>query len=228
MIGTHVATESQPVPPHHRRPWRAQAASMGHHSRSDPSLKDQPLHVRGVGYRLLGLSHVDYREIRLGSDWVRCVGRDNLDRPVEETICTLIHEAAHAMNFDRGVHDCSRSQYHNARFRDAATELGLVVGQVRHYGFAETTLPIETAELYASEMRELEAVLMHRLSFKVPRSGPKPGGSSTGLMPPGVDTPRSRNLRAVCSCPFIIRVSRKTIESTVIRCESCDEPFRLT
>ena len=55
-----------------------------------------------------------------------------LNRPAEDVVETLLHEAAHAMNFDRGIKDCSRSQYHNARFKVAAEEVGLTVEQVPH------------------------------------------------------------------------------------------------
>ena len=48
------------------------------------------------------------------------------------------------------------------------------------------------------------------------------------VMMPQDTNPQGRSRKATCACPFIIRVSRKTIESTVIRCESCGEPFRLT
>jgi hypothetical protein len=65
---------------------------------------------------------------------------EHLDRSAADIVETLIHEAAHALNFERKVHDCSRSQYHNRAFKAAAEELGLAVEQVPHYGFALTRL----------------------------------------------------------------------------------------
>lgn len=41
------------------------------------------------------------------------------------------------------------------------------------------------------------------------------------------DGSRSRSRTAVCACPFIIRVARKTLDDTTIRGESCGVPFRL-
>src|SRR5262249_25483024 len=40
----------------------------------------------------------------------------------------------------------------------------------------------------------------------------------------------SRLRKATCACepPFIIRVARKTLTDTSIRCESCGEAFRLS
>ena len=81
---------------------------------------------------------------------------------VEEIVETLLHEAAHAMNFEMGIRDCSASQYHNQRFRDAALRLGLEVTQVRHYGYALTMMPPETAAIYKEEIKSLTEVLVHR------------------------------------------------------------------
>lgn len=148
---------------------------------------------------------------------------EHLDRPAEEIIETLIHEAAHALNFERGIYDCSRSQYHNQRFKAAAEELGLEVAQVRHYGFAHTSLPKTTAEKYTAELHQLIAVLIHRRR-------PPPIGE--GTMPPSGgtdeddDQPRSRSRKATCACGYIIRVAKQTLQDTTIRCESCGEPFR--
>ncbi len=154
---------------------------------------------------------------------------EHLDRPAEDTLETLLHEAAHALNFERGIKDCSASQYHNKKFRDAALELGLEVKQVKHYGFALTSLPKSTAELYQEEVVKLKEVLIHRRRPTLMTTGgtgstpPKTPGPSVGG--PG---PRSRSRKATCACPFIIRVSMKTMLNTVIRCECCGEPFRLT
>lgn len=161
---------------------------------------------------------------------------EHLNRSAEDITETLLHEAAHAMNFARNIHDCSASQYHNKKFMEAAQELGLEVVQVPHYGFALTSLPKTTAELYAAETRALEEVLVHRHhAIRLPTKPPgtTPGGGTTkgGEDEGGNDDVgrEGRSRKAVCACdpPFIIRVSKKTIEATVVRCESCGEPFRL-
>lgn len=151
---------------------------------------------------------------------------EHLDKPVEETLDTLLHEAAHALNHERGIHDCSRSQYHNRAFKTAAEELGLAVKQVPHYGFADTRLPPETAALYGPQTEALAAVLIHRRKLAGQGgAGPTPTGGTTPTEPEGPSSSRSR--KATCGCGYIIRVAKKTIEDTTIRCESCGEPFRL-
>ena len=151
---------------------------------------------------------------------------EHLDRSAEDIVETLVHEAAHAMNFARGVRDCTASQYHNKKFKAAAEELGLEVTQVKHYGFALTRLLPGTVERYRSVTSELDQVLVHRQRLLTRPRGPRPGGS--GAAGNGDGSP-SRSRKATCACapPFIIRVSKRTIEDTVIRCESCEEPFNL-
>ena len=154
------------------------------------------------------------------------VTAEHLNRPPGEIFETLLHEAAHAMNFERRIKDCSASQYHNLHFRDAAITLGLECQKVIHYGYAFTTLPEKTAAEYKAEIEAIGAVLIHR---RDDRGGRDPGGASENgdEDEEGEEEPRSRSRKATCRCGYIIRVSKKTIESTVIRCESCGKPFKL-
>ncbi|MDB4958172.1 MAG: hypothetical protein JWO36_5741 [Myxococcales bacterium] len=150
---------------------------------------------------------------------------EHLNRTAEDITETLLHEAAHAMNFARQVADCSRSQYHNARFKEAAEEIGLSVERVPHYGWALTRLPDTTACKYLDVIEELRAVLIHRHRTLAVPSGPGPTGDDST---DGEDAPRSRHLKATCKCSFVIRVARKTLASTSIRCESCGEAFQVS
>jgi hypothetical protein len=160
---------------------------------------------------------------------------EHLDRTAEDIFETLVHEAAHALNFGRGIHDCSpTSQYHNSKFKVAAEELGLEVTKVPNYGWAYTVLAEGTKAYYAEVVVALEQTLVHRrkpaLSV-VPISGP-PGGGQT---PTGTendaegDESQGRSRKATCGCtpPYIIRVSKKVIGATVIRCDTCGQPFQL-
>lgn len=138
------------------------------------------------------------------------VSVDSLALGPEETLATLLHEAAHSLNWLHNVADCSRSQYHNSYFAERAATLGLTVTRIPHYGLAQTSLAPGTAGKYADLLALLDAVLVHRAD--------------------GVDTPKvteARYLRGVCACPFVIRLSRRTLCSTVIRCERCGQAFRV-
>lgn len=153
---------------------------------------------------------------------------EHLDRGAEEVLDTLLHEAAHAANHERGVRDCSRSQYHNSSFRTMAESLGLSVRQVPHYGHAQTTLPAATAQLYEAGLAALREVLISRRRPIANATGTTTGGVNTPTDdsdPDVEDGPRSRHLKATCACGFVIRASKKTLQNTVIRCETCGEPF---
>lgn len=153
---------------------------------------------------------------------------EHLDRGAEDILGTLLHEAAHAANFDAGIFDCSpTSQYHNARFQERAERMGLTVGRVPNYGWAHTTVPAGTLSLYAHEITGLESVLIHR--FKVPQvSGGKDNATPTSTGSRGDTSSRSRLLKATCACepPHIIRASRKVLDATEIVCRTCGETFR--
>lgn len=155
---------------------------------------------------------------------------EHLNRASEDIVETLIHEAAHAMNFARGIKDCSpTSQYHNARFKEAAEELGLTVTKVKHYGYAFTTLAPETASHYVVETTLLEEALIHRRPRHIisPATPPSSDGDPATPSPDDEEKSTTRSRKATCACPFIIRVSKKTMDDTVIRCDSCGEPFQL-
>lgn len=149
---------------------------------------------------------------------------EHLDRNPAEIVGTLLHEAAHALNFEKGVKDCSRSQYHNAQFKAAAGALGLSVKQVQHYGYAITRLKPDTEARYAEDIKHLAEVLIHRAKPITPIGVSPPRG---GDEEPPEDKPLARNRKAVCKCSFIIRVAKATLEKTVIRCDSCGKPFML-
>lgn len=158
---------------------------------------------------------------------------EHLDRSAEDIFETLVHEAAHALNFARGIFDCSpTSQYHNAKFKLAADELGLEVMKVPHYGWAYTTLAETTKEAYSAVVTGLDEALVHRrkpVLIVVPPSMPPTGDQTPTAGKDAEDdsTPVGRSRKAICSCPHIIRVSKKVMEATTIRCDSCGNPFCL-
>lgn len=149
---------------------------------------------------------------------------EHLDRSAVDIFETVLHEAVHAMNFAAGIRDCSANQYHNQKFRDGAVSLGLIVQKVEHYGWAYTRLAAGTESRYATPIAELDRVLIHRRSL----AAPKGTGSTNGTKGGDADTASSsRSRKATCPCGYIIRVAKKTLEDTVIRCESCEQPFSL-
>jgi hypothetical protein len=59
---------------------------------------------------------------------------------------TLLHEATHGLAHARGIRDTSRQgRYHNKRYAQLATELGLQVAEVDPIGWSATSVPETTA-----------------------------------------------------------------------------------
>jgi hypothetical protein len=57
---------------------------------------------------------------------------DGLAGSATEVLGTLVHEASHAIAFQRGIKDTSRQgRYHNKRFKALAEEVGLAVRRGR-------------------------------------------------------------------------------------------------
>lgn len=68
-----------------------------------------------------GAGGAGYCEINLGAATV--------NRPVIESIATLVHEMTHQWCYERGVKDTSRGgTYHNKRFKAEAERRGLLIG----------------------------------------------------------------------------------------------------
>lgn len=67
------------------------------------------------------------------------IGADTLNRPIELTITTLMHEMCHMYDHLNGIKDTSRgATYHNKHFKETAEERGLIVEYSKKYGFAHT------------------------------------------------------------------------------------------
>lgn len=136
------------------------------------------------------------------------IGGEGLALGAADVFTTELHEAAHALAIARQIADTSRDgRYHNHRYRDLATELGLDVTRDPVLGWSTTTLPAHTRARYARQIAAIAAAITsHRL--------PEP------------TTPAGRNLAvAACACPRRIRVAPSILRAGAITCEICHQPF---
>lgn len=119
------------------------------------------------------LGHFAARRWRLADGDERSeilIAGEGLDRGPRLVFATLLHEAAHALAFARGIRDTSRGgRYHNRRFMAVATELGLQVGALRPYGLAATTMLPATAAQYSATLDELADALVMWRAAELPR-----------------------------------------------------------
>ena len=129
-----------------------------------------------------------------------------LNRPFEDTCCTLIHEMVHLWNLQLGVQDTSRSgTYHNEKFKEAAEAHGLIVEKTAQHGYSTTTLAPATLTFIQS---------LGKNSFSLVR--PRPLGLK------GASKAKQSSRKYVCpGCGAIIRATKEVY----VICGDCELPF---
>ena len=130
---------------------------------------------------------------------------EHLTRPFEEVAGTLLHEMVHLDNLYKGVKDTSRSgTYHNKRFKEAAENHGLLVGETAKYGFAITMLT-EQAKAKLNEVGFRSFDLFRDSGIKKTKKASK-----------------SSSIKYVCpTCGAIIRATKEVN----VNCADCDVMF---
>lgn len=158
---------------------------------------------------------------------------------------TLLHEAAHGLNFARNVDDTNMNGRHNKKFVKAANEMGLIwpEGKPPHInaGFSEVEITDATAKKYEHVIKKLEAARLAYLADGrriengqgIGTAGDDEDGNG-GTTKPG----RGRGSRGgkrsgqriyvTCICetadPFPITPGR--LERAPILCGDCMTPFK--
>lgn len=149
-----------------------------------------------------------------------------LHLPPAQVFEVLLHEAAHGLNAARGVKDTSRGgRYHNARFVEAAAEVGLTAAPLAPYGYANTTLSPEGAERYEGVVDRLgEAMRLARQLEPGTRVGAE--GTTAESQARGAGVSRSRTAAlAQCGCGRKLRMAPTVLASGPVLCGLCDAEF---
>jgi hypothetical protein len=146
------------------------------------------------------------------------VTADILQAGAGATLEYVLHEAAHVLNWRRGVQDTTtRGAYHTQAFLTAAEEVGLVwpEGAERSAtrGFIDVELSDAARKRYARSLQELDVVIP--------------------LVLPHLELPKQTSSRTpdrltlVCQCtpPRKLRVSRTVAAQGAITCGVCGQPF---
>ena len=128
-----------------------------------------------------------------------------LARPPSDVLALVLHEAAHALAWQRGaIKDISRQgRYHNQRFKTIAEEVGLDVSRDPLFGWSSTTVPATTASRYEDALAVLERALNggpERLRFNRRR--------------PTVQT-------LMCGCAHRTRSTRTACAPVAVVCTAC-------
>lgn len=155
-----------------------------------------------------------------------------LHLPPAQVFEVLLHEATHGLNAVRGVKDTSRGgRYHNARFKAAAEELGLVVSQMPPYGWAQTDLGPDALAAYEGDIAAIgEAMrIARRIGGNVRLSGAEEtagvgGGAGDGTA--GSEGERSPTSGpAMCGCGRRMRMAPTVLAEGPVLCGLCGQEF---
>jgi hypothetical protein len=140
------------------------------------------------------------------------IGGEGLARGGRELLATLLHEAAHGLAATRRIADTSRQgRFHNHRYAELATELGLQVAKTGAIGWSATTVPDATAARYRAELARLDAALVTWRHAE---------GSGRGSR-----ASSNNGLAARCDCGRRIRVSATVLAAGPITCGICGTNF---
>ena len=146
------------------------------------------------------------------------IGAGTLNRPIEETVATMLHEMVHLYNLERGVQDCSRGgTYHNKQFKIEAEKRDLIIDHHPAYGWT-ITHPSDNLIQFCIDNELVEIKVTRLEAITTPPSGTPKGGSGT-MVPPTITPPKTSSTRKHL-CPRCNNTVRTTKTLSVI-CGDC-------
>ena len=140
-----------------------------------------------------------------------------LDRPIEETTATLLHEMCHLYNMVNGIKDTSGSAnaYHNKRFKQIAESHGLIVEHDPKYGWT-ITHPSEELLDFILENDLTDILITRNEHYGISVSGT---GSHNGNPTPPPPKPSSSR-KYVCPCCGNSVRATKCVHIACIDCQA--------
>lgn len=148
---------------------------------------------------------------------------DYLNRPIENTVATLVHEASHLYALQNDIKDTSnRGVYHNKNFKKIAEELGhLHISKHEKYGWTITEPTEDTLDFIIKYgFEDIQLVRGSQFSF-AGTPGTKAGDG--GVTPPKMKKPSSTR-KYICPC---CGNSFRATKSINVMCMDCNEQFIL-
>jgi hypothetical protein len=147
------------------------------------------------------------------------ISGEGLHRAPRAVLGTLLHEAAHALAAARGIKETSRQhRYHNRQFKALAEELGLAVDHDRRIGWSLTSVPDQTAGIYARWLVKLHvAMTLWRHAESEATTGRAAGTGNAART--------SSLIAAACPCGRSIRIAATTLAAAPVICGACGDGF---
>lgn len=144
-------------------------------------------------YKAWADDKADYEEINISAE--------TLNRPLENTIATLLHEMVHQYCFENDIQDTSRGgTYHNKKFAEEAEKRGLIIEQAPKIGWSKTTPSAELVEFVKKKWKR--EISLHRAAeIEAPTKK------------------KSSTRKYVCPC---CGMSVRATKEVAIKCMECD------
>lgn len=152
------------------------------------------------------------------------IGAGTLDRPIEYTVATLLHEMCHQYNQEiANLQDCSRGgTYHNKEFKRIAEAHGLVCTRTEKYGWSNTSAVLSDellAWILDNDIHEIKLTRHDPHGVRIV-GGNSTASGGTGYIPTA--TTRQHNFRYQCPCCHAIARSGKPVR---LICGDCLQPM---
>ena len=146
------------------------------------------------------------------------IGAGTLDRDIEYTVATLLHEMVHMYNDTvLNVQDCSRQgTYHNKQFKSTAESVGLIVTKSERYGYAHTAPSDSLLEWIIDHLDSINEIKLNRNEGGIRITGGNNTGNASGQAPG--KNPNSHSIKY--SCPVCKNSVRATKKVNII-CADC-------
>lgn len=147
----------------------------------------------------------------------------------QQVLQTMLHEAAHALAYVRGIKDTSSAgRWHNRRFATLAGELGLDAPQRAEpvLGFSSCTITAATVMRYAAAIRKLDAAALPYLEKPVPSGDGEDDGKGKDKGKGG--SRAGKRVAATCGCtptPRRMQLTPKVLAEGPIICGLCEQRF---
>ena len=142
-----------------------------------------------------------------------------LDRPVEETVSTLLHEMCHLYCSVNNIKDTSGSShaYHNKNFKAVAETHGLQIEHHQKYGWTVTSPSLDLLDFI--EQQGWQSIQMcEGGAYAMVGRGPSGGSAAGGMVKPPKKPTHSRKYVCPC-CGTIVRATK----AVNVMCGDCME-----
>lgn len=137
------------------------------------------------------------------------IGAGTLDRDIEFTVATLLHETCHMYNDTvLNVQDTSRGgTYHNKQFKATAERVGLIVTKSDKYGYAHTAPSDSLLEWIIDHLDSINEIKLNRNEGGVRITGGNNTGNGNGT---AAKIGNSHSIKYQCPvCGNSVRATKK-------------------